>query len=108
MRPETFECPWCGPNGVEVDRTLPIALRRCDACSAPDVPATPKIPTVNPAVTSLRAILASHVRDLHKPWPGCDFGKSVIGNALLGALESYGCDRGAELARALASAKATA
>jgi hypothetical protein len=39
------------------------------------------------AVASLNAILANHVRDFHKPWPGCEFGKAHFGNMIIGAIE---------------------
>lgn len=104
QRPETFECPWCGPNGVSVDFSLPLYLRLCDACLPyPTVDAEPVPAPIPQAVTDLRAILRDHVRDMHVDWPGQNFGKAIIGNAILGALESYGCDRRAELTRAQAT-----
>jgi hypothetical protein len=34
----------------------------------------------------LKAIRAQHVADFHKPWPGCEHGKAIVGLALDGAL----------------------
>lgn len=52
-------------------------------------------------VISLRAILRKHLQEWRKPWPGHAFGKTIIGNSLLGALERHGCDRGQELQAAV-------
>ena len=51
-------------------------------------------------IHQLRGILADHVKEVfvtRKPWSGMEFGKSAVGNMLLGALEDLGCDRKAEL-----------
>ena len=38
------------------------------------------------ALSSLRAIRANHISDFNKPWPGCEHGKVIVGNALNGAI----------------------
>ena len=38
------------------------------------------------ALQSLQTIRAQHVADWHKPWPGCEHGKAIIGQALDGAI----------------------
>jgi len=38
------------------------------------------------ALASLRSIRADHVAKFHKPWPGCEHGKAIIGQALDGAI----------------------
>lgn len=40
------------------------------------------------ALASLRVIRAQHVRDFHKPWPGCEFGKAHFGQMLDGAIKT--------------------
>lgn len=39
------------------------------------------------SLASLRAIRAQHVRDFHKPWPGCEFGKAHFGQMVDRAIE---------------------
>jgi hypothetical protein len=39
-------------------------------------------------LASLQAIQAQHVADFGKPWPGAEFGKSIIGAAINGAIKS--------------------
>jgi len=58
-----------------VGTTIPLPSRR-DARKEAD----------ERALASLRNIRANHVRDLHKPWPGAEFGKGIIGKALDGAI----------------------
>lgn len=55
-----------------------------------------------PAIESLRKILRAHVLEVRasKPWPGCEFGKVIVGNSILGALADLGCDKKDELRRA--------
>ena len=52
-----------------------------------------------PAIYSLRKILRDHVRKMKdgEPWPGCEFGKAIVGNSILGALADLGCDKKEEL-----------
>lgn len=100
-RPSTFECPWCGPNGVPVDHTLPIFLRLCMRCLPYPTVETVPVPVASPAIPVLREILYAHVRDWARPWPGAEFGKTIIGNALLGALQQHGCDPQSELRTAV-------
>lgn len=38
-------------------------------------------------IKSLRAIRAQHVADFHKPWPGAEHGKAILGRAIDAALE---------------------
>jgi hypothetical protein len=38
------------------------------------------------SLADLRVILDNHVRDFNKPWPGCEFGKAIVGNAIVGAI----------------------
>ena len=41
------------------------------------------------SLASLRAIRAQHVAGFHtERWPGCEFGKAIIGNAIDGAISS--------------------
>lgn len=111
-RPPDFECPWCGPNGVPVNWDLPPKLRLCDLCNvAEDIHRAAltdgKPQAVNhEAVEQLRAILLTHVVEFRTVrWQGAEFGKTIIGNAILGALQHYGCDPKAELQAALAAAR---
>ena len=64
------------------------------------------VQTPEEIIADLRAILRSHLREWSKPWVGAEFGKGIIGNALLGALEAHGCHRGDELRAALADVQA--
>jgi hypothetical protein len=66
--------PTLGPSCADCDFERAHAARR-EAINAP-------------IRASLEAILAGHVRDWHKPWPGCEFGKTIIGNALLAAIKA--------------------
>lgn len=34
--------------------------------------------------------LRVHVKDFRKPWPGCEFAKTIIGNAIIGAAREHG------------------
>lgn len=36
---------------------------------------------------SLHEIKRQHIRDWVKPWPGCEHGKAIIGNAINGAIK---------------------
>lgn len=107
-RPPGWECPWCGENGVAIDRTLPPELQLCDecqrSCDEPEQPPAPK--PIDPHVESLRRILVQHIRDFNKPWPNMEFAKSMFGNMVLGALEELGLDRKEEMQRAIRAAEA--
>lgn len=35
-----------------------------------------------PIIASLRVIRANLIRDWHKPWPGCEHGKAIIGQCI--------------------------
>ena len=101
-RPVNFECPWCGPHGVPVDHTLPIYLRLCDACLPhPLMDSAPPQPADAACVTDLREMLHRHVAEWDRPWPGAEFGKAIIGRAILGALRVHGADPAHELQSAL-------
>lgn len=40
------------------------------------------------SITQLEAILENFIKvEFYKPWPGCEFGKTLIGNGIVGALE---------------------
>lgn len=101
-RPADFECPWCGPNGVVIDRSLgPYAI--CDECAPRDTCERPPPADLEreQAIADLRTTLRAFVADFYvKRWPGAQWGKTIIGNALLGALKSFGCDPKEELRRA--------
>lgn len=106
-RPVDFECPWCGPNGVHINRTLPIYLQLCDDClPRPTVEPTPEPPPIPLAVTQLREILRQHVRDFNRAWAGCEHGKAIVENSLLGALASYGYQPEEELRAAVTEIEA--
>jgi hypothetical protein len=38
------------------------------------------------SIASLQVILSNHIRDFNKPWLGCEHGKAIIGNAIVGAI----------------------
>lgn len=40
------------------------------------------------ALEHLEGIRARHVNDFGRSWPGAEFGKAIVGKALMGALES--------------------
>lgn len=83
-------------------RALPLHLRVCDACLPYPTVDAPPVVVEHPAVAQLRDILRGHLRDFHQRWPGAEFGKALVGNAILGALVSYGCDARTELQQAMA------
>lgn len=39
------------------------------------------------AVAQLKTIRSQHVRDMHKPWPGLEFAKTLFGRAVDGAID---------------------
>ena len=39
------------------------------------------------ALTRLEKIRDDHIRDFHKPWPGCEHGKALVGMGITGAIE---------------------
>ena len=43
-----------------------------------------------PIRESLERIRAAHVADWGKAWPGCEFGKAIVGMALTGAIRDLG------------------
>lgn len=96
QRPATFECPWCGRNGVVADLALPEHLRICDACQDE----RPMLgPVYDPYAasryerrTGLESILRRHLDAFHAHWPGAEFGKAILGHAVCGALQDAGGD----------------
>ena len=46
------------------------------------------------AIRSLRMIRADLVREWHRPWPGCEHGKAIVGMAIDGAIAEL--ERGAK------------
>ena len=106
-----------------MDRTLPVELRLCDACTEVDLsvrmcPARGpedkciytdwgyKEPAPDPREdhrVSLRAGLVAALREFGTRWPFCEFGKAAVGEMFLSALEAVGADRAAELDAALAA-----
>jgi hypothetical protein len=38
-------------------------------------------------LAQLEAIRADHIRGFHKPWPGAEHGKAIVGNALTNAID---------------------
>jgi hypothetical protein len=105
-RPLDFECPWCGPNGVAINRALPANLQLCDDCQREStlVPIKPD-PALELHKEQLRKILTQHVLDFGKRWPGCDFGKAIVGNSILGAMSDLGMDTIEELTKVVAYKK---
>lgn len=129
-RPPGFQCPWCGPDGLPVDHSLPAHLRLCDDCeshrreaeaatwatclgcllpyicdgsSGCDICAERgrrKQAEREAHIASLRAIFREFVREDflgRRCWPGAEWAKITMGNALLGSLENLGCDMAAEI-----------
>lgn len=41
------------------------------------------------AIDDLTVALHQHVKDFHKPWPGMEHGKAIVGNSIAGALRSF-------------------
>lgn len=39
------------------------------------------------SLASLRSILADHIRDFNKPWPGAEHGKAIVGNSIVNAIK---------------------
>jgi hypothetical protein len=115
-----------------VDFTLPLELRVCDTCGDCERRWYPDEWTrsrerraareAREHIERLRRILVRFLRDdfgvgphtdFARPiysrgrnWPCAEFGKALVGNAFLAALERLGCDRREELARALDICKA--
>lgn len=60
-------------------------LRRADGRPVPD-----RAEAIRRAdeetLRSLAVIRAAHVRDFRRPWPGCNFAKALIGQAIDGAI----------------------
>ena len=38
-------------------------------------------------LATLRTVRANHIGDFNQPWPGCEFGKAIVGNALTRAIQ---------------------
>jgi hypothetical protein len=102
-----MECLWCDTPTVNGDKLCPTCRAANDHppfhCPKPGH----EVPTLGPScfncdieqearerrdkinapiIASLEAIRAQHIRDFHKPWPGCEFGKAIIGMSIDGAL----------------------
>lgn len=60
-------------------RTLGTACAECEHIAAR---AKERAERNAPIIASLRAIRAAHVRDWHKPWPGMEHGKGIIGQCI--------------------------
>ena len=39
------------------------------------------------ALRSLKAIREQHVKDFHRPWPGLEYGKAILGKSIDGAIQ---------------------
>jgi len=61
-------------------------LRALDGAPLPDSAEARKIGRAA-AHSQLKAIRAQHIRDFHKPWPGAEFAKVLIGRAIDQAIE---------------------
>lgn len=59
-------------------------VRRVDGAPLPDRSAV-RHAADEAALASLRRIRAAHVRDWRQPWPGCEHGKAIVGQAIDGA-----------------------
>ena len=70
-------CWYSSHSLVRVDGGGPLPSRE-DACRAAD----------DVALVQLRAIRADLVSEVrgHKPWPGCEFGKTLVGRGIDGAI----------------------
>ncbi len=115
IRPEGWECPWCGPSGLPFDTTITPELRLCPPCHKASLwtdedearaceereAARKAALETDPHTISLRQILANFATEMHARWRGCEFGKGIIGNSILGAMEAHGLDRHAELERVM-------
>lgn len=45
-----------------------------------------------PVIEQLKSILNRHMEGWYDPWPGAEFGKTIVGNAILGAIRDLGGD----------------
>jgi hypothetical protein len=45
------------------------------------------------AITDVQACIDDHIRDFRKPWPGCEFAKTWIGNAFIAARDQLKGER---------------
>ena len=53
-------------------------------------PDVPRRQTSEQIKAQLLDSLRGHVKDWYKPWPGCEFAKTIIGNAIIGAARDHG------------------
>lgn len=69
-------------------RHIPTLGTRCAECQYLEEAAERKRVRNAPIIASLEAIRARHIRDWHKPWPGCEHGKAIIGMSIDAALQA--------------------
>jgi len=90
-RPEGWECPWCGDNGVPIDRSLPVELQICDGCQRVELQVVPPEEPDERVEQLMRILVKFLADDWHRRWHGAEFAKAIMGNSLLGALREAGC-----------------
>jgi len=42
---------------------------------------------IAPQIADLEKMISDHIRDWHKPWPGMNFAKAIVGRMFTGALD---------------------
>lgn len=71
----------CGCKGYELENGLcPVCNHRNDLRQRAYVQ----------QIETLQAILDRHVSEFEEQWPGCEFGKSLVGNAITEAIRQLG------------------
>lgn len=104
-------CLWCGePTGSEdvlcpEDRavhdhprfyckvpghTVPTLGPSCAECDQIKLNEARRAAINAPLIAELEKVMVVFMRGWHKPWPGADFGKAIVGNAIAGAIEDLG------------------
>ena len=92
-------CATCGegyrypPTVCTVNpRHIPTLADACAECTLEREAAERRAARNAPLIEQLQAIRLAHGREINKPWPGAEFGKTLVGGMLDEALRDLGGD----------------
>lgn len=78
-----FHCKVPGHN-------VPTLGPRCAECELVELRAARRAAANAPVIEELKMVLNAHVDAWRKPWPGAEFGKTLVGNAIVNAIRDLG------------------
>jgi len=70
--------------------TIPTLGPCCAECESIRLAEERRAAANAPLIEELKAILNVHMENWHKPWPGAEFGKSMVGNMIVNAIRDLG------------------